>query len=263
MKNVIYYFSGTGNSLAAARRLADRLGGAEVRSLAAAAQAGPTRVEAERLGIVFPVYMFGPPRIVERFCGELRVAPDTYVFAVATCGGMPGAALPWVARRLAAAGVELAAGFVLKMPGNYTPLYGAPPESAQRKLLAAAERRMEELASVVAAKQSARLEASPPLINALLTGLLYRWGAPRLPAADRKFWTSDRCNGCGLCARVCPVANIELENGRPVWRHRCEQCLACLHWCPQEAIEFGRSTPGRRRYRHPQARAADFCAPAT
>jgi MinD superfamily P-loop ATPase len=53
---------------------------------------------------------------------------------------------------------------------------------------------------------------------------------------------SERCNGCGICARICPVKNIDLAKGRPVWRYHCEQCLACLHWCPRSAEEYGKDT---------------------
>jgi len=57
---------------------------------------------------------------------------------------------------------------------------------------------------------------------------------------------------------VCPVGNIRMENKKPVWQHKCEQCLACLHWCPEEAIQCGRRTEGRKRYRNPEVNVKDF-----
>jgi MinD superfamily P-loop ATPase len=68
---------------------------------------------------------------------------------------------------------------------------------------------------------------------------------------DRNFWVDDKCNGCGICARVCPAENIALQAAKPVWQHWCEQCLACLQGCPREAIQYGRTTPHYRRYHHP------------
>jgi ferredoxin len=63
-----------------------------------------------------------------------------------------------------------------------------------------------------------------------------------MPRMDSGFRVNDRCNGCGLCSKICPVHNIGLVGGRPVWRHRCTQCLACLHWCPQAGLDYGKDT---------------------
>lgn len=60
-----------------------------------------------------------------------------------------------------------------------------------------------------------------------------------IPVSDRAFTVSAAYNGCGICARVCPVDNIEMADGRPVWQNRCENCLACVNWCPREAIQGG------------------------
>jgi MinD superfamily P-loop ATPase len=69
--------------------------------------------------------------------------------------------------------------------------------------------------------------------------------------ADRKFTVDNRCTSCGTCVKVCPVENIRLEEGRPVWLHHCEQCMACIQLCPTEAIQAGKKTEKRGRYHHP------------
>ena len=73
----------------------------------------------------------------------------------------------------------------------------------------------------------------------------------------------EKCDACAgkegpVCAQICPVVNIKMENGKPCWLHHCEHCLACLHWCPQEAIQFGKNTKGRKRYRHPEITSAEL-----
>ena len=35
----------------------------------------------------------------------------------------------------------------------------------------------------------------------------------------------DRCNGCGICATVCPVAAIVIDQSKPVVDHK--TCLFC------------------------------------
>jgi MinD superfamily P-loop ATPase len=65
---------------------------------------------------------------------------------------------------------------------------------------------------------------------------------------DKKFYTTDKCVGCGKCAESCVLNNITLENGRPVWHGHCTHCMACICGCPTEAIEYGKHSVGLRRY---------------
>ena len=58
-----------------------------------------------------------------------------------------------------------------------------------------------------------------------------------------------KCIGCGKCEKLCPMNNITLPNGRPVWGDNCTQCMACICYCPTEAIEYGKKSLGKPRYR--------------
>jgi MinD superfamily P-loop ATPase len=92
----------------------------------------------------------------------------------------------------------------------------------------------------------------------MISPLFRRVGKKRMPKADRAFRVSEHCTSCGICEQVCPVRNIVLDEGKPVWRGHCQECMACLQWCPVEAIEAGWITKGRRRYQHPDFTAEDF-----
>ncbi|WP_408610337.1 EFR1 family ferrodoxin [Lacrimispora sphenoides] len=50
---------------------------------------------------------------------------------------------------------------------------------------------------------------------------------------------------CGKCAELCPLNNIILTDGKPVWGNHCTHCMACLHRCPTEAIEYKKKTQGK------------------
>jgi Pyruvate/2-oxoacid:ferredoxin oxidoreductase delta subunit len=254
---IVYYFSGTGNSLTVARDLVAALAPAELVAIPTALK-GPIEPLASTIGIVFPVYMAGLPLIVDEFCKKLNPQEPAYIYGVATHGGMPGGTLLQLRRCIEARAMIFSAGFAVKMPGNYTPLYGAPPEEKQKRLFAEEKESVREIAQYVKAKVPGPVESSNILVNLLATGILYQLGASRIRTMDRSFRVTDRCNGCGLCEKVCPAADIEMRGGKPAWLGRCEQCMACLQWCPQEAIEVGRRTVGRRRYHHPDVTAKDM-----
>jgi ferredoxin len=78
-----------------------------------------------------------------------------------------------------------------------------------------------------------------------------------VPLSDRSFEVDENCNGCGVCARVCPVANIDIIDGRPAWRHRCETCYACFQWCPKGAIH-GDAVEYEERCHHPGVKLTDM-----
>ena len=62
------------------------------------------------------------------------------------------------------------------------------------------------------------------------------------PAMLGEFLTvdSEKCVGCGACAKVCPTGCIALEGGKAVRNAQagfgCNACLACMHACPAHAI---------------------------
>jgi ferredoxin len=262
MNTILYYFSGTGNSLVIARDLAAALGNTTLIAIPRALQApvaGAANAAgvADATGIVFPVYAWGPPRIIMDFIKARTWHGIPYLFAVCTCGGFPGGTLTLTDRALRARGGRLNAGFSIVMPGNYTPMYGAIAETKQQKMFARARARVAEIAELIKAHRNQPVEKSFGLVN-WLTGFLYKFGMPKFKTSDAKFWVLDTCTHCGLCVKICPRLNIDLKDGHPQWHGNCEQCMACLQWCPVEAIQFGRATQNRTRYHHPAIKAKDL-----
>ena len=71
----IFWYSGTGNSLAVARNLGNALGGAELVPMRGNSEP-PSADTGDTIGIVFPVHMWGPPPGVTRFIEEHLPADD-------------------------------------------------------------------------------------------------------------------------------------------------------------------------------------------
>ncbi len=201
--------------------------------------------------------MCGVPLLVVEFIKKLQGLKGKYVFSVVTHGGSPGATNAQFKGLLKQSGGVLSAGFVVNMPGNYVVMYGAKPPQAQAKLFENAKAKIAEIVRVVKNNESGILEKSNIFIN-MLSGMLYKTSMPRIHGMDAKFWAQDTCNACGICAKICPVENISIENRKPVWRHKCEQCMACIQWCPMTAIQYGKNTVGRSRYHNPDIKLQEL-----
>lgn len=260
MKTAIYYFTGTGNSLAAAMRIARALGDARLIPIASLPDQDAIVPQADRVGIVCPVYDCGLPVIVAEFAQRLDLSGAGYTFGVVTMGGMGVSALHQLDGILNKQGRGLDAGFAVAMPANFPPV-GRPPEGEKRgKILADANERLDGIAGTIG--QGIPSPPGPAPLSRLVKGLMYGSFAGSVHEADTRFSVSDECTACGTCARVCPVGNISLADDRPVWHHRCELCCACLHFCPTEAIQLAmlRGTEGRGRYLHPDLTVAKMRA---
>ena len=259
MHTRLYYYTGTGNSLWAARQLAERLDG-EVSLVPLRAGCPLPDTPCERNGLVFPVHMWGLPRRVVEFAGQFAGQPDGYQFAVALNAGQVSASLLQLQALLQARGLPLQAGFGMLSPSNYIIWNGAEAVDKQQRLFTQAEQKLDRIAAIVRDRMVLPIERGPWWQRTFLS-IAYRFAFPRVAGMDKDFWAEAACNGCGLCTRVCPADNIHLESGRPVWQHRCEQCLACIQWCPQQAVQFAQKTAGKQRYHHPAVSAADMMAP--
>lgn len=257
MKTTIYYYTGTGNSLWAARKLAAELKEARLASMR---RALPEEADAEAVGLVFPVHIWGLPRRVKDFVNRLPAGKPTYYFALAVNAGQAAATLTQLKKLMKKRGLTLSAGFGLVMPSNYIPWGGAAPVREQERQFAEADKKIKAVAGTILRGEAGPVEKGPLWQNLLLSGLCYNLTYSKVPKLDRNFWANDKCNSCAICTAICPSGNILLNAGKPVWHGHCEQCLACLQWCPLEAIQYGKKTPGYARYHHPDIRLSDMLA---
>jgi len=258
MKTIIYYFTGTGNSLAAAKKIAASLGDCELVPIASLNAHGTVTPQADRVGIVCPVYFSGLPVMVAECAERLDLSGSRYTFAVVTFGGSGASSalrqLDGILRKPKGRGLD--AGFMVKMPGNYVLMYSPPSGKKRETLLAIADEEITGIAAVVGRCEKRNLPSS--FLASLIHSLMYLRFASHVHDDDRKFSVNDKCTSCGTCVAVCPAKNIELVEGKPVWKHHCELCCGCIHLCPVQAIQAGRGTEKRQRYRNPAITVAEL-----
>lgn len=89
MTTTLYVFTGTGNSLAAAEFLAQKLGDTVIESIPIRMKkAGVVIPDTNKVGFVFPVNYCGVPFILSEFIPRVSLSHVPYIFAVATAGGI-------------------------------------------------------------------------------------------------------------------------------------------------------------------------------
>ncbi len=242
---MIYFFSGTGNSLLVAEKLGALLAD-EVCDMACSVFGSDDVV-----GFVFPVYAWGLPTVVEEFLKSVPEEPvPSYFYSVMTCGDDIGYADRLADRLLKKKwGRELDAAFSVRMPNTYVCLPGFdvdPQELAERKV-ADTIGRLPYLAACIEDKAAVREVVRGDV--AWVKTYIIRYVFNATLVTDRYFRiTKEKCVGCGKCRKSCPLGNVGILDGHPFWRGHCAGCLACYHVCPRHAIEFGRMTNGKGQH---------------
>ena len=241
---MIYYFSGTGNSKWVAEQIAKRTGDT-AQSISSLIADGPIALyvgAGESIGLVFPIYAWGAPTMVEHFCKSIQIDHSAYAYAICTCGDEAGKSMQRLRGMFA-----WQAAWSLVMPNNYIVGFEVDQtELAQNKVNTAREK-LPQIAEAILARRSEYdvREGTSAKLKTIAVRPMFNLFAKR----TNPFYATDECNACGLCARICPIGAIRMDGERPVWvKKHCTQCLGCINRCPQRAIQYGEGTKNRGRY---------------
>lgn len=262
--NIIFYFTGTGNSLKAGKDIANELSSSDIFPMVNFD--GNLRAY-ERIGFVFPVYAGGLPNAVRYFFNRLNLNENmnSYYFAVATCGTDPlrlcdtfrpvlkgkminvgyGNSIFDIKDILQSKGVKLNYGNRIVAYSNNILLH-----SMDGDIMVTIEkaRQAAEFIGREVNKKTNRVTFQNRFFYKLMNSIFRK----TVNDTDKSFNVNSNCNSCNLCSKICPARNISIENGKHIFLHKCEQCIACIQWCPKQAINYKNITKNRKRYHHPE-----------
>lgn len=240
-KRVVLYFTGTGNCLYVARQLAGKEG--EILSIPQLMRKKQFEIEADEIGLVYPIYGHMPPYMVREFIKKAQLKAE-YKFAVLTYGMRKCNAVEiWD-------GISRKAGNVFDYIGTIVMVDNWLPNFDMNEQMKIDKHIPENLAKITSDLSNRRRWHEPVTQEEReqhegfmsLSGLDPEVGF--LMKADRSFRVTDDCIHCGICTYVCPRGNYELTGQGVKMQGDCEFCFACIQNCPQRAIQFKKNGDG-------------------
>lgn len=228
---MIFYFTGTGNSLYAAKQL-----DAELFSIPQVIHKEQQVFEADSIGIVCPVYGHEMPGMVKDFLRRAELRTD-YLYLVLTYGNMHGGAAELADQELKAAGKRADYINTLKMVDNFLPSF-----DMNEQIAIDPEKKVDEHIAGIKADIDFRRKWIQPATEAdreRHRQFLARQAGNPADLWEHIYRVTDACIGCGICTRVCPAGCIHLEKQKAVHTaENCQICMACIHHCPKNAIRL-------------------------
>ncbi len=279
MSTEIYYFSGTGNSLFAAKELQKRLPGSRLMPIAGLLQKDGVKTEGKAAGLIFPVHALTIPIAVKRFIRMTDFESADYIFAVATRLGTVFRGFEEIDRLLKKKGKRLSAGYIINLGNNEArhENYAVPAPAELLALETAALKRLAAIAAAAEKREISREKDTECTVGFgkgnIVDFLLEKTVLSGMALSEhiggvQYFYADPACTGCGICEKVCLSGKISMKDGKPVWNKKvlCYMCFACLNFCPARAVQ-SKDIPGVKsytkqngRYPHPYAAVNDIAA---
>ncbi|MDR0978008.1 MAG: EFR1 family ferrodoxin [Endomicrobium sp.] len=242
MKNKIidiYCFTGTGNTYLAARKIADTLQNrgytANVKNML---QYASDKVDlSHTIGLGFTVAFWNTFPVVKDFIKNMPVSNGTDIFVFTTMGDSSLKTAANFCCILEKKGYNIIGAEGFLMPNNF--LFVQKKEKNALKI----EKSYKKIE--VFAEQLINGNIKPYKTNLffkicfIITDFITNVWKTKIFQKIIKFKINkNKCTKCGLCYEICPVKNISVKDGYPVFNGiKCQLCMRCISYCHTHAIE--------------------------
>jgi len=244
---MIIYFTGTGNSEHVAKNLAKEIDD-KLYSINNALKENINGdfINEETIILVCPTYAWKIPNIVRDFIKGCSFKKHAKIYFIMTCGGEISNAGKFNEQLAMQKDLIYMGSFPILMPDNYIVMFKPIKEDKANKLVKDANLLIKEASNLIK-KQEKFKKLKVTLLDKMKSSSINKGFYKGY--IDPKGWrVKDNCTSCKVCEKKCPLNNIKLVNGKPIWGKNCTHCMACISYCPVSAIEFKNKTVGKRRY---------------
>ncbi len=232
------YFSGTGNSKFAAECFCKNYD-KDSKALSIEDQDAISEIKrSDLLVFSYPVQYSTVPKILRDFItNNSELWMNKKVFIIATMGLFSGDGSGILGRLLHGFGAEVIGGLHLKMPDSIGDEKALKrPLEKNKELVRAAESKIKESVRLLKEGKPTREGLGPLYQMAGLFGQRLYFGHKTKEYSSKLKINADKCVGCGLCVKLCPMNNITVASGKAVSGNQCTMCYRCINKCPKQAI---------------------------
>lgn len=248
----IFYFSGTGNSLFAAKQISEAIPNSKVVSITENDYSSDSETV-----IVTPLYHYSLPPIVIDFIDNLNLDSCNFLSLIITAEYPNGNAIELGKKLLLKKNKELNSAYYVKMPTNYLISSKMLTDKSIKKTLKISSKKISKIIVDLIQNSSYFDKESKLYAKLLNTRKSYSDFNSKYSSYDNSFKVNSSCNLCKICEKSCPAQNINIEK-KPEWQGDCKACLRCINICPKNAINYTTATENKRRYINPEIKISDL-----
>ena len=247
---MVFYFTATGNSLYVAKQLEK-----EPISIAQAIHDQQMTYQAEKIGIVCPVFGHEVPALVREFL-EKATFETPYFYMILTYGNRHGGAAELAQNMLKGIGIHASYINVLLMVDNFLPGFDMNEQKA-------IDKKVDEHIKMIQEDIENEKEYISPVTEkdrAAHREYLTRMANMPSNAFSNIYRITEDCIGCAICTKVCPKKCFTMNGQKSVWHSEgCITCMACIHACPMMAIQMNMPEKNpKARYRNEHISICDI-----
>ena len=249
MKAILYYYSGTGNTELVAKLYKKYFENYDVDLYRIHKLEGdetfPDPNNYDLIGIGFPIYGFNSPEPAYKFAkllpaieGENLANRKKKAFVFRTSGeglGVNNFAAQKIISVMSKKGYDFQTDWHIVMP--YNMVFRHSPEMVKSEYIYAdAIVRLNVKFLEEGIKEKVKRCPLPyffvPIVRIV-------WPYAKFQGKFIMHARKNKCVGCGLCEKLCPMHNVKMTDGIPKFGGNCCLCVACVFSCPKEAISIG------------------------